>query len=273
MTLRRSVHRTPQLARVLAAALTGAIAVFVVSSLAVVAESPPPAATAAPGPGPEFAQPLFAWAFKPGGLATNWPEGLLYAALGVVGALVTLYLFAGELLPSMGGKAALSLKQSELENQQKRQHEAQDALTECARKPGSCTEANIQLWTSLVDHSTSEAARIEQLIDRARRQLFLTGVPLYIVLGGFFATAAATTIVQALLIGFGWTAVAERIGFKREVDARKDEREKQLEVAEQELQAQKAYSERVRAAALRTLDENTRLQELLAARAGGSGQP
>lgn len=54
-----------------------------------------------------------------------------------------------------------------------------------------------------------------------RWRLFLIGFPMDVLLGGFFATALTVNAVQALAIGFGWTALADRIGLQRALDVKK----------------------------------------------------
>jgi uncharacterized protein YlxW (UPF0749 family) len=67
-----------------------------------------------------------------------------------------------------------------------------------------------------------------------RWRLFTLGFPLYVVLGGFFALAFARDVFQALLIGFGWTAVADRFGLSREEAVRREFRDKQIEELRQQ---------------------------------------
>jgi hypothetical protein len=43
-----------------------------------------------------------------------------------------------------------------------------------------------------------------------------------------FAVLFASNALQAILVGFGWTAVADRIGLKRELDEKSRQREEQI---------------------------------------------
>ncbi|HYV02523.1 MAG TPA: hypothetical protein VEM93_09375, partial [Actinomycetota bacterium] len=76
--------------------------------------------------------------------------------------------------------------------------------------------------------------RMEASIAKDRWRLFRLGFPVYILLGGFFATAFATNLLQAILIGFGWTAVADRIGLNRELDARKAIKDDKVDTLEKQ---------------------------------------
>src|SRR6266850_8389726 len=102
--------------------VVAAVAVFVVIALGAGTGAQSPSPTTEPSPGSDFlgsiSPTIFPWAAKPGGATGNWLEGLVFGLVGVVGALVTVYLFLGDFLPSMGGKAeyeALRLEIADLE--------------------------------------------------------------------------------------------------------------------------------------------------------------
>ena len=87
--------------------------------------SPTPVATVVTTPTPVTTQipihisgQIFAWYFDPEG--PNILLGVVYFLLGCTGALVTVYLFLGEFLPSMGGKTEYRLTKIELEEFKKR---------------------------------------------------------------------------------------------------------------------------------------------------------
>jgi hypothetical protein len=71
--------------------------------------------------------------------------------------------------------------------------------------------------TAIIDQKESEAKDL-------RRRIFLMGLPAYLILGGAFAVLFASNALQALLIGFGWTAVADRIGLNRVENIKKQGR-------------------------------------------------
>lgn len=104
-----------------------------------------------------------------------------------------------------------------------------------------------------------------------RRRLIATAVPLYLLLGGFFASALATTVLQALFVGFGWTAIAVRAGLKRDQEQAKKQRESELEEIVSDVAAKDAELTELRQVSARTLREKAdlaaQLDILLATRA------
>jgi hypothetical protein len=251
------------------------VAMTCVSGHIALAETPPP--TASPVPAgtvlPDLTGMLFPWAARVGGLATNWPEGLLYAALGTIGALLTVYLFAGDLLPSMGGRARLALMQIDIDDFRRRRRDALDALTRCASSPTSCDAATVAGWTMLANTSAAEIARIEGTLNSERARLVATGVPLYLILGGFFAAALASTALQALFVGFGWTAIADRAGLKRDQEASKKEKDEAADrfvqtmaAKDQDLTQLRDASQQVQREKQALAAANLRLRRMLAER-------
>ena len=175
---------------------------------------------------------FFPWVHASGGFDANWKTGLGRFLLGVVGSPVTVYLFLGEFLPSMGGKTEYDLTRNELEDQKKRRDLALvdreklgKALSERDKiPPDEVAIVDIRLRASegLLEGFDRQIGRLEQEAIRERWRLFLLGFPMYILLGGFFAAAFALNAVQAVLIGFGWTAVADRIGLQKELAVKKE---------------------------------------------------
>lgn len=174
-----------------------------------------------------FSDVLLPWT-EAGGFADNWAEGLAFVALGIAGALVTIYLFLGEFLPSMGGKAEYEALLIEVEDLSKRR-DAQIALREAQTRDEMTLSAE-QLAEA--DRLTKELGNIieakEKNAARLRGEILRVGFPLYVCLGGIFAVLFATNALQALLIGFGWTALADRIGLKRELDEKTRKRDEQI---------------------------------------------
>jgi anti-sigma factor RsiW len=62
--------------------------------------------------------------------------------------------------------------------------------------------AGLEALTKSYDQQIKE--RVKD-ITRARRIQTRAGIPLYVILGGVVASAFATSLLQAVLIGFGWT--------------------------------------------------------------------
>jgi hypothetical protein len=175
--------------------------------------------------------PVFPWLARPGGFAANWTTGLGHFVLGVVGALITVYLFLGEFLPSMGGKTLYELTRQELDDQKKRRDAAVidreklgQALSGRDKLPAdeaAAIDVRLRASEGLLLGFDRHIRRLEREAGRERWRLFLLGFPMYVVLGGFFATAFALNTIQAVLIGFGWTAVADRIGMQKELAVKK----------------------------------------------------
>ena len=226
----------------------------------------------------EVSDVLFPW-IESGGLDANWGEGLGFAALGIVGALVTIYLFLGGFLPSMGGKAEYEATRLELQDLAKRR-EKQIGLRELYTRgqvgvsPERLREAD-KLTDDLGDIIEAKEARAAKL----RRELIAIGFPLYILLGGVFALLFASNALQAILVGFGWTAVADRIGLRRELDEKSRQREEEINKLTDRAEA----AEMLRQELATTKDALRKTTEELAsavtraaagsAQAGGSGGP
>ncbi|MDQ3915383.1 MAG: hypothetical protein M3323_08675 [Actinomycetota bacterium] len=174
---------------------------------------------------------LFGWA-KAGGFWDNFPAGVGYVLLGLIGALVTAYLFLGDFLPSMGGKADYDASKAELDEFKQRRDKLLIDREKDAAGTGETSAEQRAIRDALYDDHERTIARLEARLARDRRGMYLTGFPMYLILGGAFAVLFATNALQALLVGFGWTAVADRAGMKREVDARQDKKALQIKELE-----------------------------------------
>ncbi len=152
---------------------------------------------------------LFAW------YPDNWGQGLLYFVLGLAGALVTVYLFLGEMLPSMGGQVEYERIRLALERYVERREEMlklrNDAVQGRAER-----EYDLVALNELSDDLHEMAELLEKRLRSERWRLFALGFPIYLVLGGFFAAGLATNFMEAIIIGFGWTLIADRLGMERQ---------------------------------------------------------
>ena len=63
---------------------------------------------------------LFSWAYAQGGFSGNWQVGLALGLAGAAGGLVSVYLFLGEFLPSMGSKGEYEAGRLDLEERRQR---------------------------------------------------------------------------------------------------------------------------------------------------------
>ncbi len=175
----------------------------------------------------EVSDVLFPW-IDSGGFEANWGEGLGFAVLGIVGALVTIYLFLGGFLPSMGGKAEYEATRLEIDDLAKRR-EKQITLRELyARGEAGIAKERLEEADKLTDDLGGMIEAKEARAAKLRRELIAIGFPLYVLLGGVFAVLFATNALQAILVGFGWTAVADRIGLRSELDEKSRQREDEI---------------------------------------------
>lgn len=173
---------------------------------------------------------IFPWAH--GGFGKNWFEGLLRFVLGVVGGLVTTYLFIGDFLPSMGGRVEYDLLSSQLDDLRTRRNETMTLLERYVKGDTDVSQERLLAGDRLTDDFDQALQRLETQVNKERWRLFLIGFPIYVLLGGFFATAFATNQFQALLIGFGWTAVADRIGLGKQLEQRKSAKDERVATLE-----------------------------------------
>ena len=199
---------------------------------------------------------LLAWLFPAGG-DPDWTEGVVLFLLGVTGALVTAYLFLGEFLPSMGGKAEYESDTWDLKSKKEARDKLHVERAQLARAE-PVNERQVRALESMSDDLSAEIDQIQERRASERWRLIGVGIPVYVLLGGAFATVFATSLPQALLIGFGWVAVADRLGLKRETKVRDDIREKEIEKLENE--ADNRTEE-----AVKLKDERKSLQKTLAA--------
>lgn len=171
---------------------------------------------------------LFPWA-DDGGLDDNWLSGLGLAILGMIGALVTLYAFLGGFLPSMGGKAEYEKLGEEIETLSQRRDAQLKPRESFVRGSSSLSEEEREEATRLTEDFNRIIEQKEAAARKLHRSLLAVGFPVYVVLGAAFAVLLASTALQAIAIGFGWTAVADRLGLKREEEEKKRTRAEETE--------------------------------------------
>jgi hypothetical protein len=160
--------------------------------------------------GPITVANLFSW------LTTNppdWGRGILFALLGLVGALVTIFGLIGGVVPGTAGQAGIDADDERLKIMS-------DQLVERVKTPST-------------DPKSIEA--IERTVNNLRDDLrsekwrqFSTAALLYAVLGAFFATLIARDILQALVIGAGWTTAIGTLGLKKDFAERKSTKDASL---------------------------------------------
>jgi hypothetical protein len=225
-----------------------------------------PAGPDAPGPdegdpdNPEADEPddptriaIFPWVTS-GGFDENWKEGLGLAALGLVGAIVLLFVSFGDFLPAMGGKADYLARKAELDELVE-QRSAQFALREKYVSGGAETTPEREAASAaLTDDLETAIQQMQREVAHERNRLLWTGMVMYALLGAAFAVLFSSNALQALLIGFGWTAVAERLGLRSELADRSDNRQKAIEELREDAQRAVDDAEKARLAAVAAED-------------------
>ncbi len=147
----------------------------------------------------------------------RWHEGGFYAALGLVGALITLFSLIGGNVPGIAAQARLDAGGARLELLYQR-------LLAVA-KPGAAADE--------VEALNTAVARLEKSLNRERWRLFTVAAFFYAVLGAFFASALARDLLQAIIVGAGWTGYTGALGIKKDYEERKKSKDEQLGAVEQ----------------------------------------
>jgi hypothetical protein len=131
----------------------------------------------------------------------------------------------------MGGKTEYRLTKIELEEFKKQRKDALDARERFAtgRNEPSFTMDHLMAEEKITDHLNQTIENLEKRLWRERWRLFMLGFPMYVLLGGFFALAFATNMLQALLVGFSWTAIAEYVGLQKEQAVERAIRDKEID--------------------------------------------
>ena len=165
--------------------------------------------------GTEIWSGFFPWVTG-GDFSDNLPTGLGLAGLGAIGAMILIFGLIGSYLPSMGGKGkyeALLLEIEILEGRRNEQIASREKYVRSGTDPGPERRQEAgKLTQDLSQAIESKKAEAKQ----AYRQVLWLGIPIYVVVGGALAVLLATNALQALLIGFAWTSIADRLGLKRE---------------------------------------------------------
>jgi hypothetical protein len=182
---------------------------------------------------------LFCWIQLDG--ETDWERGALLFAMGFFGALAAVYFTLGTELPGFGQDAEVRVLKGEVDGYKRLVDESFEKEDTADRRQALAAELRAR----------------EANYHRLRRQAFALGGILYPLLGGFFAAAAAFTLLQAVLIGFGWTSFASAIGLKRSDAASSAIKQEEVERSEREDKATIAALEHA-------LEENRRRADELA---------
>jgi len=154
---------------------------------------------------------LFSWAKT---TPIDWVRGGLYAGLGLIGALVTIFGLIGGAVPGTAGQAKIDSDSDRLERLSKR----------------------LEVLISNDKPDAESISVIEKTVNNFRDDLraerwrqFLIATVFYAILGAFFSALLAKDILQALVIGAGWTSFVGTLGLKKDYEARKATKNASLE--------------------------------------------
>lgn len=161
---------------------------------------------------------LFTWARA---TPADWGRGALLAGLGLVGALVTMFGLIGGAVPGTAGQARLDAEANRLKDLYGRLEE----LIKAPSVEADDVEAVEKVVNNLRDDLREE-----------RWRQFVIAAVFYAVLGAFFSTLLAQDMLQALLIGAGWTGYLGILGLKRDYAERASEKDSALEKSEDALE-------------------------------------
>ncbi len=193
----------------------------------------------------------------------DWGTGWLYFVLGMAGALVTVYLFLGEFLPSMGGKANLARDEIVLEEYQAVRRSISEIRQRAALgHPDGVKEEQLRAAEALSDDLDNMIIFLERRIRSERWRLFALGFPMYVILGGFFAMAMAGNFLEAIVIGFGWTVVADRLGLERETAVRKEIRDTEISKIETQRREMAREVEELKGKLVKAIEERDKALEI-----------
>jgi hypothetical protein len=157
---------------------------------------------------------VFSWAGRPGGLAANWPTGLMMFGAGIVGGLVTIYATDPDQLPRLGGSRDLQEARARLAESRTSLLQSRDDLQDQVRRDSDSSRR--KALQRLCESLRSDCRMDEKALVRLRRSASYRGFPIFVLLGGVIAVSMASTILHAALIGVGWPAALQGLVIRRE---------------------------------------------------------
>lgn len=184
----------------------------------------------AQGPEPIEVADLFVWAQT---APPDWGRGALFAGLGLIGALVTVFGLVGGAVPGTAGQARIDADTGRLEEMSKR-------LEELIKAPKPDAK--------VIEQVRKAVNELRDDLDRERWRQFRIATVLYALLGSFFSALMARDMLQALVIGAGWTSLIGTLGLKRDYAERKAIKDTALEKSLSTNKALKTKAERKGAA-------------------------
>jgi len=156
---------------------------------------------------------IFTWLF------TNPPDfatGLIYLVLGLVGALVAVFGLVGGVVPKTAGQANL---EEEMANLKIEEAKLSKLTGDCTNN--ECPPPNPEIVKAL--GTVVNDLRVS--VTQERRKQFAQAAGIYLILGAVFAAMLAVNMLQAIVIGFGWTGVIGVLGLNQDHDYRSSKKD------------------------------------------------
>lgn len=159
---------------------------------------------------------MFTWLYTS---PPNFVVGAIYLILGFIGALAAIFGLVGDAIPGTNGKALLEVRSKRLEAEE----QVLDLMIKDPNvKPEKLTAINDAVNT------------IRDDLNQDKRRQFNQAAIIYLILGAFFAAMLATNMLQAIVIGFGWTAVIGVLGLNSDNSYRKSQKDEAIDDLEKE---------------------------------------
>lgn len=145
------------------------------------------------------------WATGP---QIDWFSGIALALTGLIGAFVTIFFLIGGVVPGTAGQVDIDYDTEQVKDYKEKLKKLWDKepLDEVDLKRAA------ELKTVVND--------FESRLDRERRRQFSLAAALYAVIGAFIAMFLAHDVLQALIIGAGWTSYLGALGLKSDAAER-----------------------------------------------------
>lgn len=154
---------------------------------------------------------LLSWAKEP---QIDWFSGLALALAGLVGALVTIFFLIGGVVPGTAGQVDIDYDTQQLKSYKEKLNDLWN------KEPVDLPKAT-ELKSMVNDFNDR--------LNKERWHQFTLAAAIYIVIGAFFATLLAQDMLQALLIGAGWTGYIGAIGLKQDRDERGSRKNEEID--------------------------------------------
>jgi hypothetical protein len=145
----------------------------------------------------------------------DWTTGGLLLLFGAAGALVTIFFLVGGVIPGTAGQASIEAANARVEKWS-------EVLDTCICGKPRAPSAEINSIQTTV-------ASLRTYVTRERWRQYLLASFLYLLLGAFFACVVADDLLQAAVIGAGWTATAGSWGLKTDYSARKERKDEAID--------------------------------------------